>query len=319
MSQAVWEGIRPHLPDATTIDFTGGGEPLLQPNLVAWVREAKAAGCETGILTNGLLLKESLARDLLDAGLDMVCVSMDGATAETYNEIRIGSNFDTVCENLRRLNDMRNGATPKTMINFVLMPMNVHQVEEMVQLAQRLGVDQINFKQCDVIRGDQGRGFGLFRDKASKEVDRLRKALAKTRSRAKKLNIRTTAFSFLPEELPVCEQDPRDSVFIRHDGAAGPCINLAIGGPTTFLGKDVTMPTVHYGRIPDQDLLDLFETETCRFYRDRFEERVKAHEEALLKGMTGGGTGRQRALQEAREAMPEAAEGCKVCHYLYDI
>ena len=60
----------------------------------------------------------------------------------------------------------------------------------------------------------------------------------------------------IPRETPVCAQDPRDSLFIRYDGAVAPCINLAIGGATTFLGEDVFMPTVHYGHIPGKDLVD---------------------------------------------------------------
>ena len=56
MSQDVWDAIRPHLPEAQSIDFTGGGEPLLQPKLAEWIAEAKDTGCETGFLSNGLLL-----------------------------------------------------------------------------------------------------------------------------------------------------------------------------------------------------------------------------------------------------------------------
>ena len=33
MSQEIWESIRPHLPEIKSIDFTGGGEPLLQSHL----------------------------------------------------------------------------------------------------------------------------------------------------------------------------------------------------------------------------------------------------------------------------------------------
>ena len=319
MSQEIWESIRPHLSEAGTIDFTGGGEPLLQPRLAEWISQAKSAGCETGILTNGFLLKRETAQELINAGLDMICVSMDGATAAVYNEIRIGSNFDKVRENLVQIADMRVGKVPKTSINFVLMPMNFHQVEEMVRLAASLGVDQINFKQCDVIRGEHGKAYGLFESKETKETRRLKKALSKARSLAKKLKVETTAFSFTPEELPVCEQDPRDSLFIRYDGAVGPCINLAIGGPTTFLGKDVTMPVIHYGSIPEQDLMELWESEACKFYRERFAERVKAHEDTIMESLVGSSSNREKALKAAREAMPEAPQGCKVCHYLYDI
>ena len=320
MPQEVWDAIRPHLPQVRSIDFTGGGEPLLQPHLVEWIADAKAAGCETGFLSNGLLLKKDLLKRILEAGMDWICISMDGATAKMYEQIRVGSNFERVCENVSNIAAMRHGNTPKTMINFVLMDINHHQVEDIVHLASKLGVDQVNFKQCDVIRGDAGKGRGLFGPGETREIRRLRKSLAKARRLAQKLGILTTAFSFTPEEQAVCEQDPRNSMFVRYDGTAAPCINLAIGGPTTFLGKDVEMPSAHYGQLPQDDLLDLWNSEKCKFYRQQFEHRVKKHDQVLTNQLIGSsGSNRQKALQEAQNAMPEPPSGCNVCHYLYDI
>lgn len=320
MSEDIWAAIRPYLPEVRSVDFTGGGEPLLQPKLAQWISEAKSAGCETGILTNGVFLKKETSRKLIDAGLDWICVSMDGATADVYEEIRKGSNFKRVSDNLENIAKLRRGKVPKTMINFVLMSMNSHQVEEIVKLANCLGVDQVNFKQCDVIRGDHGKGFGLFATKETREIRRLEKELSKGRRMARKLKIHSTAFPFTPEELPVCDQDPRKSLFIRYDGKVAPCINQAYGGPTTFLRTEVTMPTVHYGRLPDQDLMDLWQTETCAFFKERFQQRVKMHDDTIVKGLIGGSSsGRERALKAAIEAMPDAPEGCKVCHYLYNI
>jgi len=320
LTQEIWESIRPYLGQVTSVDFTGGGEPLLQPKLTGWIADAKAAGCETGFLSNGLLLKKEKLEKILDAGIDWICISMDGATAEMYNKIRVGSNFDRVCENVAHIASMRDDSVPKTMINFVLMAMNFHQVEEIVQLAARLGVDQVNFKQCDVIRGEHGKGLGLFGPCETREIRRLRKSLDKARRFAKKLNVLTTAFAFVPEEQPVCEQDPRNSMFIRYDGTVAPCINLALGGPTTFLGKEVTMPSVHYGCLPQDNIMDVWESETCNFYRQRFAERIERHENTIVSNLfNSGGTGRERTLQSAREAMPEPPQGCSVCHYLYDI
>ena len=111
-----------------------------------WIAEAKSAGCETGILTNGLLLKRITAQQMINAGLDWVCFSIDGAEAKTYEEIRKGSNLERVCENLENIADLRIVKIPKMMINFVLMPMNFQQVEEIVRLAHRLDVDQVNFR-----------------------------------------------------------------------------------------------------------------------------------------------------------------------------
>lgn len=320
MTPAVWQAIRPYLDRVQSIDFTGGGEPLLQPHLAEWIADASKAGCESGFLSNGLLLTEEKLKEILAAGINWICISMDGADAQMYHKIRVGSNFDRVCENVANIARLRAGNIPKTMINFVLMDLNAHQMEEMVHLAARLRVDQLNFKQCDVIRGQEGRGFGLFASEESREIRRLQKSLEKARRLAKKLNIQTTAFAFTPQELAVCEQDPRDSLFIGYDGTVAPCINLALGGPTTFLGEEVTMPSAHYGRLPDEDLMDLWETESCRFYRNKFKQRVEKHENVIVNGLLGGGGGsRERVLQEARESMPAPPKGCNVCHYLYDI
>jgi len=320
MSSEVWSAIRPYLSEAKSIDFTGGGEPLLQPDLPEWIAEAKTAGCETGFLSNGLLLKREKLQQILNAGVNWICISMDGADAETYEKIRIGSNFKRVCENVANIAQLRTGGLPKTMINFVLMDLNFHQIEDIVRLTARLGVDQVNFKQCDVIRGTSGKGHGLFGANETREISRLKKKLAKARRLAKKLNILSTASPFTPEELAVCDQDPRDSLFIRYDGIVAPCINLAIGGPSAFLGKEVMLPNVHYGRLPQDDLMDLWQSNACKFYREQFEQRVEKYEAALLARLTGfSGASGLKTLQEAREAMPEPPKGCNVCHYLYDI
>jgi MoaA/NifB/PqqE/SkfB family radical SAM enzyme len=264
-------------------------------------------------------MKGEIAERMIDAGLDWIGFSMDGATMEVYEEIRTGSNFQRVCENLANVATLRAGKVPKTMINFVLMNTNFHQVEDIVRLAARLGVDQVNFKQCDVIRGEEGKGLGLFAREETKEVRRLKKALAKARRLAKKLGLRTTAFSFTPEELPVCEQDPRDSLFIRYDGLVAPCINLAYGGPTTFLGQEVSMPSMHFGHLPEEDLLHLWESDGCKWFRDRFQNRVHVHDDTIVESLVGASSDRQKSLRAAKEAMPSAPEGCRVCHYLIDI
>lgn len=320
MQPEVWAAIAPHLEDVQAVDFTGGGEPLLQPHLVEWVSQASKAGCETGFLTNGTLLSEDKVKQLIAAGIDWICVSIDGASADVFETIRPGARFEKICRHLKNLTSQRIGRRPRVAINFVMMEQNVDQLEEMVELAADLGVDQINFKQCDVIRGEAGKGFGLFADKHTKKTRRMEKLLRRARRLAKKKKIETAGFAWVPEELPVCAQDPRNSLFIRHDGRVAPCINLALGGPTTFLGKEVEMPSVHYGQLPDTDLEALWETERCRFYRKRFELRMSAYETGFVRSdLEPSLTKIKEALENAQKAMPPAPEGCKVCHYLYNI
>lgn len=320
MAEEVWRALAPHLGNVKSVDFTGGGEPLLQPRLLDWVAEAKDYGCHVGFLTNGLLLDQKVSERLLNTGIDWLGFSIDGADRQTYEFIRRGSDFDRLCANIRYLASRRLNGRPFIMVNFVIMRNNHHQLEPIIRLAAELGIDQVNFKQCDVIRGEHGKGFGLFGNAESPEIRQLQKALSAARRLARKLDIKTTAFSFVPEELPVCDQDPRDSLFIRHDGSVAPCINLAVGGPSIFLGEEMVFPQVSYGRLPDQQLPEIWESDTCRFYRSSFSARVKAHDGALERADIGRDLLKlQQALQAAVDAMPDAPRGCRKCHYLYDI
>lgn len=320
MDASVWAALRPHLENVVEIDFSGGGEPLLQPSLADWITEAKQAGCKAGFLSNGSLLDETAASRMIQAGVDWIALSADGARAETFEKVRRGASFETFCGNVRRLTGMRMGKIPRVMFNFVMMPSNIEELQGFVRLAADLQVDQVNFKQCDVVRGGEEQKLGLFASKADRETRRHEKALAKARKLAGKLGVETTAFAFVPDELAVCDQDPRNSLFVRYDGRVAPCINLAIGGPSCFLGEEVVMPTVHYGRLPDEDLDTLWQTQSCQFYRKRFEERVKAHDGELARANFEPSMIKlQEAFAKARQAMPQAPEGCRTCHYLYDI
>jgi hypothetical protein len=77
---------------------------------------------------------------------------------------------------------------------------------------------------------------------------------------------------------------------------------------------------VHYGNVLQQNLQELWNTETCRFYRERFQSRVQALEGNILEGLIGQSSfDRLKFLQEAKKKMPAAPAGCEVCHYLYDL
>ncbi|HNU92545.1 MAG TPA: SDR family NAD(P)-dependent oxidoreductase [Spirochaetota bacterium] len=320
MKEEVWAALRGRLSEVSSIDFSGGGEALLNPELPRWIREARDAGCETGFLTNGLLLDSGRARAIIDAGVDWIAISIDGATADVYDSIRKGASFERLIANLEGLVSLIAGGRPRLIINFVMMESNIHQLEDMVRLAARYSFGRINFKQCDVIRGESGKGYGLFGGSRNREIRRYERIMKKAHRLGRRLGVEVAGFSFVPEEQPVCAQDPRSSLFVRFDGHVAPCVNLAYGGRTTWLGKDVTMPTIHYGRLHDHGIDALWETPLCGLYRTRFEERERAYNEKLATYDREPSLEHLRRLEEeALRSMPEPPEGCGVCHYLYGI
>jgi hypothetical protein len=81
------------------------GEPLLHPDIFAMVAYAKTKDTigKVDFSSNGALLDEQKIQGVLDSGLDTINVDMDGATAETYENARIGLKFDTVVRNVTNL------------------------------------------------------------------------------------------------------------------------------------------------------------------------------------------------------------------------
>ena len=76
-----------------TLFFGGFGEPLSHPHIVDMVAAARGAGAKVELITNGTLLTERMSRDLIHAGLDMLWLSLDGATPESYGDVRLGRSF----------------------------------------------------------------------------------------------------------------------------------------------------------------------------------------------------------------------------------
>ncbi|MDD5614364.1 MAG: radical SAM protein, partial [Candidatus Omnitrophica bacterium] len=65
----------------------GGGEPLVRDDLTEAVRIFKKHSIRTRLLTNGVLLSESLARKLQISGLSDLSVSLDSLDREKYKYI----------------------------------------------------------------------------------------------------------------------------------------------------------------------------------------------------------------------------------------
>jgi MoaA/NifB/PqqE/SkfB family radical SAM enzyme len=130
-------------PDAPgTVAFMGLGEPLLHPRFLDMVRLAKERGLRAEVTTNALLLDEVMAAGLLDAGLDQLVVSIDGASAEAFGRVRSGASLERVVENVRRLDDHEGnnyGSSVRIGVEFVAMRSNVAELPGLGRLAARLG------------------------------------------------------------------------------------------------------------------------------------------------------------------------------------
>lgn len=144
-----------------SIKFNWRGEPALHTGLEELVAYAKAKGIlEVQFNTNGIPFTEERITALIDAGLDRVIFSMDGATKETYEKIRLGADFDKLMRNIglfKSIRDAKGMKTPFIRIQMVRMKDNQDEVNAFLAYARTVA-DDIAVK--DVT--DRGQGNVLF-------------------------------------------------------------------------------------------------------------------------------------------------------------
>ncbi len=134
-------GLR-EFPLPLTVFFGGFGEPLFHPDIVGMVEAVKALGARVELITNGTLLTEERARHLIAVGLDMLWVSLDGATPASYTDVRLGAQLPEVLANVDRFRSLRPSAqlpAPEIGIVFVALERNFADLPDLLRLARRLG------------------------------------------------------------------------------------------------------------------------------------------------------------------------------------
>src|SRR5215207_11639142 len=99
------------------------GEPFLDRHLTAKVRYAKEKGIkEVGMISNGSLINEDVARGMIDAGLDAINISVDASGKEVFESTRLGLKYDKVIANIERIVRLRTESgkrRPKLILSFV--------------------------------------------------------------------------------------------------------------------------------------------------------------------------------------------------------
>src|SRR5581483_9244020 len=94
-------------PAVRELQLQGLGEPMMHPRFFDMVEHASARGIRVGTNTNLTLLNSARAERCVSSGLAELHASLDGATAETYERIRVRAYFDRVLCNLEGLLEAR--------------------------------------------------------------------------------------------------------------------------------------------------------------------------------------------------------------------
>jgi radical SAM protein with 4Fe4S-binding SPASM domain len=87
------------------------------------------------INTNATLLEENMNRKLIERGLTRIRIGFDGATADTYEKIRIGANFHKVKDNILNCIRIRNemgSSLPIVRVSCVHLSENDKEIQDFI-------------------------------------------------------------------------------------------------------------------------------------------------------------------------------------------
>jgi sulfatase maturation enzyme AslB (radical SAM superfamily) len=113
--------------------FSFCGEPLLEPELLLrMLAYGKSVGLRSlNVNTNGMPLTPELAEPLLDSGVDLIVIGIDGFSKETFEKIRVNADRDVVYANVEHLLAAKaaNGSDAEIQVQFIEMDENEHELE----------------------------------------------------------------------------------------------------------------------------------------------------------------------------------------------
>jgi MoaA/NifB/PqqE/SkfB family radical SAM enzyme len=300
-------------PRVRHVHLQGWGEPLLHSRLFEMIALAKDAGCHVGLTTNGMGLDREIGTRLLDLRLDLLSLSIAGATKETHERIRVSSDFSVILDNLRQflgLRAARPATGPKVELSYLMTRTNIAELPQAVTLAGSIGVDELYAINLDYVVApahDDLRVFGC---------PSLRNGFARTveeaRARARQTGLPFRSYPLDLEEVAICEAHPTKILFISCDGWVAPCTYLSLPGqaeiPRWFEGKGVTVPAARFGNVQDRELMDIWESPPYREFRERFARRRLRLATQALAAVSGGGD---------PSKMSPPPEPCLTCYKLY--
>lgn len=256
ISLSGFKTIMKKLPHLHKISLVGVGEPLLNKELFNIIAAAKAEGIKIGFATNGTLLEEDVIKNIISSHVDWVNISIDGASKETFEQIRKGASFKKVTENTKRLAyAAKKNDKPKLSIWFLAVKQNMRELNDLVLLAKKLSVKKIMLQSAhnwakDIWRG-KIKSYGIMDN-----PDKLKYFIINAKVLASSNGIALDYVNIPdPSAKRACKWPWRSS-YITADGFVTPC---CLHGTNPKL--------LNFGNIFKEEFIDIWNNRSYRDFR----------------------------------------------------
>lgn len=210
------------IPTLYNVMLTGRGEPLLQKDLFSIIEYLHSKNIAVGLFSNATLLTPEISERLLDLNLEDIRFSVDGATKETFEKIRVGAEFEAVTSNISNFVSINKIKGSKTRIGLrtTAMKDNLYELPAIIHLTSKLGIKELQIcNLSELLPHLEGKSL-TGTDGSTKET------LGNIHQEAMSLaiNLRISGFNrFSPGSTHVVCSQPYTGMRIMATGVVNPC------------------------------------------------------------------------------------------------
>ena len=258
MSWELFTSIVDQFPNIARVVLHGVGEPMMVRALPRMIRYLKDRGVYVLFNTNGTLLTPRAGRELSDAGLDELRISLDAATPQTFALVRGRNLFARILRNVRTFTALQRDlqrAAPRVSLWLTGLKETVAELSAFVRLAHELGVPEVYLQRLVYFPEGQGLarpGSALFERVNASEESHIRDAEALAESLGIAFNASGatepgTSLRQQSNEQPwsLCRRPWTLMYFTAHGKALPCCIApFSLRGYTSFTLGDATQQTL---------------------------------------------------------------------------
>jgi MoaA/NifB/PqqE/SkfB family radical SAM enzyme len=127
------------------VTLMGWGEPTIHPDFMKMLEILDQTPARKYFCTNGMFL-DKLEDAIFEYHVDLIAISINGATAKTNNRLRKGSDLDKIVDYIKSIVSRRKticSQWPHLSFVYCLMKSNLHELLPCIVLAQQLGVNRV--------------------------------------------------------------------------------------------------------------------------------------------------------------------------------
>lgn len=143
LSFELFKYILDQFPKLKYINLTGEGSSFLNKDFVKMLELVRERNIYATVVESFTNIKENELEALVKNTIGKVVLSLDGATKETYDKIRVGADFDKVVENVKKFRALRekyNSPLPEFVFRFIFFKDNYQELVDYPDLINELRI-----------------------------------------------------------------------------------------------------------------------------------------------------------------------------------